>query len=374
MKTTMACALLGVMLYAADAGSATAQGAGDGYVTALLKFVPEHGLPSEGAVRFDAGSCPACKQLHDPAFERHNALESVLQFRLPRERALELTFEVSPKQARRVILNDADLPLSFANGKLTVRIPPLKSDAIWAPALETDIAETGTVLRVETADPLRRGGAYATGRFPELERRAADNLTFALREVIRRLGLGEAVERDHVGTIMVMGFDTNFPAGHEDAPPHVHMHLRWPNNVGTQIGHYYIDSNGLLTENKVGVRAIGAPQRRFPRGQTFTTIDNRGRDVYANTITQEGWLTVERPEVGACLLRPSGTGGFESGVAIDCSGLGSTSVLVSIDLAGGVITVRTGDIIEHFHYDIDTGQLLTRIDAPPIPISARNPE
>jgi hypothetical protein len=345
----------------------------DERVTILLKFLPEPGLEADGKLRFVAESCRACVQRHDPAFERFNTRESVLQIEVPKARSLELAFEIAPRQSQRVIINDTDLSVRRDRSKLLVALPPLYEDAIWAPALETDIVEPGMVLRIEHADLARRAGAYAEGRFPELERRAADNLSFAMREVIRRMDLGQRVAQEKTGLIMVMGFDTNFPAGHTDAPPHVHMHLRWPNNVGSQIAHYYLDERGLLTENKVGIRALDVPQLRFGPGERFATTDNRGQQVYAHTITSEGFLLIDRPSDGAsCLLSPKGAG-FQDGVGLDCGPLGAVDIAVTNDFAEGLIVVRTGEIEERFRYDTGTGKLLTPNESPPAPASARNP-
>ncbi len=343
-------------------------------VTILLKFLPELGHEADGKVKFVSESCLTCVQRHDPAFERFNSRESVLQIEVPKTRSLELAFEIAPRQSERVIINDTDLSVRRDRSTLLVALPPLYEDAIWAPALETDIVEPGMVLRIEHADLARRAGAYAEGRFPILERQAADNLTFAMREVIRRLGLGERVAREETGLIMVMGFDTNFPAGHTDAPPHVHMHLRWPNNVGSQIGHYYLDERGLLTENKVGVRAFGLRQLRFGPGETFATIDNRGQKIYAHTITAEGHLRIDRPDDDAsCLLSPAGKG-FQEGVRLDCGSLGTADIVVTNDLDVGLIVARTGEIEERFRYDPGTGALRSPSAAPAAPASARNPE
>lgn len=340
----------------------------------LLKFMPELGHPAQKAIQFVPESCPTCIQRHDPDFEQFNSRETVLQFEVPRGRSLELGFDAPASQTRRVIINDTDLPLRRDGKRLWISIPPLTTPATWAPALETDIVETGMVLRVELADPARRAGAYADGRFPVLERQAADNLSFAMREVIRRMGLGQQVAQEKTGLIMVMGFDTNNPAGHRDAPPHVHMHLRWPNNVGTQISHYYLNDQGLLTENKVGVRGLQMPQRRFGPGEKFTTIDNKGQPVYAHTITQEGYLLIERSrDAATCLLKPL-EHGFQSGVQMECGPLGNARVTVQNDYLAGRLVVRTGDILEVFRYDPDTGKLTSPTEEPPIPVSVRNPE
>ncbi|MDG5498078.1 hypothetical protein [Niveispirillum sp. BGYR6] len=341
-------------------------------VQVLVKFIPRAGKAADGKVQFVAESCPACQQLHDPAYEKFNSRESILQLRVPRGRALELAFRLKPDQGDRVAVNDAILPTRREGDRLVLPLPPLWEDAEAASTMETDIEEPGLVVRVEHADPARRAGAYADGPFPMVERRAADNLTFAQREVIRRLKLGEHVAEEKIGTIQLMGFDTNYPAGHRDAPPHIHMHLRWPHNVGTQIGHYYLDGTGLLTENRGGIRPFKSSERLFKRGETMPTLDNQGRIVYAHTITAEGWLRIDRPEVGSCLLSPTGSG-FHEGVLVDCGPLGRTDVLMTDDIKTGVMIVRTGTIIETFRYDPDTGRLLTALTAPPLPLSARLP-
>lgn len=184
--------------------------------------------------------------------------------------------------------------------------PPVATDTITAAEVARHIVEPDMVLRFEHADPARRAGAYATRRFPDRQRRAANTLEFAQREVVRRLGLGEEIERDGVGRIQIMGFDTNAPHGHGDAPPHVHMHLRWPGDTGMQIGHHYIGPDGLLTENIVGLKGLHALQRWFGRGETFTAIASDGRALYSHRITPRGWLEIARPDGGAGFDRPCG--------------------------------------------------------------------
>ncbi len=64
----------------------------------------------------------------------------------------------------------------------------------------------------------------------------------------------------------------NNPHGHRDDPPHVHMHLRWPANSGTKIGHNYLDDRGLLTFNRMGIKGLDRPARDYAKGETAITI------------------------------------------------------------------------------------------------------
>ena len=345
----------------------------DDRVTVLIKFLPQQGRDAQAKVEFDGSSCRACTQLHDPAFERFNIRESVIQLRVPRERFLELAFTADGADAARAFVNDQELALTLADGRITLELPPLSEDAVWAGAFATEIVETGVTLRLEHGDPERRAGAYATGEFPVVERRAADNLTFAQREAIRRLGLGDYVAREKIGQIMLMGFDTNFPAAHTDAPPHVHMHMRWANNIGTQISHYYIDRDGLLTHNNVGIRGLPGSALTYGRGEAFTTIDRLGRPVYTHRITPEGALELSGPTGETCLLAPLGSG-FHAGVAVTCGDGAATAVTVTDDMAAGRITVTTGGLTETLRYDTQTGILLTPNAPVSKPASTINPE
>jgi hypothetical protein len=226
------------------------------------------------------------------------------------------------------------------------------------------------VVRFEHLDSERLAGDYAGKPAPLAQRRAADNLEFAEREAVRELGLGVYVAQEKIGVIEVMGFDTNYPHGHTDSPPHIHMHLRWPYNTGTQIGHMFIGPDGLLIENRVGVTGYKLPARTFARDQTFTTLDHQGRPVYAQTITAAGWLTLAsvRPDAPAqtCLIGPDGQG-FQSGAVVACTGHDPVPIHVTDDLAEGVLKVWSGPILETLHYDRDTGRLISPSLPPPIP-------
>lgn len=336
-------------------------------VEIVLKFV-KRGSPSAPVAHFDPASCPACTPVTTPLFNADNPRETIVALRVPRLRSLELAFRGPRDAVRRIILSGGDIPFRAAATGVVVQLPPVASDAITAAEVATHIVEPGMVLRFEHADPARRAGAYATGPFPTLQRKAADVLEFAQREAVRRLRLGEEVERDGLGRIQIMGFDTNAPHGHGDAPPHVHMHLRWPSDTGTQISHLYIGADGRLTHNVVGVKGLAAEQRRFGPGETFTTTGPDGRPVYSHRITPEGWLEIARPGGPVCLIRPEGDTGFEAGAEIRCGDDAPTRIAVTDDPAG-ILTVHTGPVTEVFRYDPDTGALLSPATVPEPPPS-----
>lgn len=364
----MARALLQVFaLLAACLSTAWAQDTPADHVTVMLKFVkqPDHGDMAPVALLND--SCASCTVLDNPALRRDNRRETLVALSIPVRRTLELRFRATRNGVKRVILESGDLRFTATDDIVTVSLPPVASDAVTAGEFATHIVEPGMVLRFEHADIARRAGAYAHGAFPVRQRRAADNLQFAQREVIRRTGLGDYVAQEKLGAIQVMGFDTNFPHGHADAPPHMHMHLRWPLNAGTQIGHYYIDEAGLLTHNVVGVKSMDSQGRTYQRGELFTTMDVRGRAIYQHRITQEGWLELGRAGAARCLIKPAQAGkGFDTGASVACPTQRPVTISVTDDLAAGIMRVASGQVAETFRYDTDTGKLLSDI-APPAP-------
>lgn len=325
-------------------------------VRVVLKFVKADAWNGPAAI-FDPASCPACVLVQDPAFARDNSRETLIDLRVPHRRTLELAFDAPIGAVRRVIMETSDVAFTQVADRLTVHLPPIVNDAINAGEFHTHIVEPGMVLRFEHDDPARRAGAYSDAPLDFVQRRAADVLTFAQREVIRQLGLGEIVDRESLGRIMLMGFDTNYPHGHTDAPAHMHMHMRWPDRAGTQISHYYIDERGLLVRNEVGIQMIGAPEQTFGPEQPFTTVDLRGRPVYTHTITREGWLRIADALNNSCLVEPREMG-FESGAIVSCDQTASIEIVVLDDGVEGILKVVSGTTIELFRYDTDTGMLL----------------
>lgn len=312
-----------------------------------------------GVPVLDRTSCPVCRQGHDPEFEKDNARETVLDLQVPRGAASTLIFDAAGATYRRALLGYEDLALSRHGRRIKLVLPPQTDSRTDAAELSTRIVEPGLSLRLEHDDPLRRDGDYRLQRDggPMASRRAATQLEFAMRQAARTLGLGGRVEEGKLGTIHIMGFDTNDPGGHRDAPAHVHMHLRWPDVAGTQIAHYYLDEAGTPRRNRVSYQRLSAPDRWFEPGETFTTVDRYGQPVYSHTIGTDGTLTLADGQGRACRIGPASSG-FAEGAQVDCDGALPVAVRVDDDLATGTIRVRLGDAIETWHYDPDSGRLI----------------
>ncbi len=340
-------------------------------VHVVLEFT-KAGDSASAKVTLDTQSCPACSQSQDPAFARNNAHATLLDLRLPARRHLQLAFTGDIDSVERVLLEKTELAFHRKDGRLLVEIPPLSSDLIDTGEFSTNIVEPGMVMRVEHLDPRRLAGYYASKPAPVRQRQAATNIEFAMREAVRELGLGDRVARQGLGLIEIMGFDTNYPHGHTDAPPHVHIHLRWPSNTGTQIGHLYMGADGRLETDKVGITGYGQPEATFGKGQRFTTIAHTGKVAYGLTITAGGGLAITTPGTGGpertCTIEP-GTDGFVQNARLACDDRRQVLIAAKDDAALGELVVQTGTIVEHFHYDTDTGKLLSPTEAPTVPAS-----
>jgi hypothetical protein len=334
-----------------------------GMVRITLKFVRTAGGPPTQPLRLVPESCGVCVQGSDANFARENALETIVELDIPKGRHLEPAFDGAPGAFRRAILQTGDAPFQVDAGRIRVQLPPLEADAVEAGEVATHIIGEGYVLRFEHADPARRAGAYSMA-IPALQRRAANTLEFALREAVLELGLGEQVKREELGVIEIMGFDTNDPHGHLDAPPHVHMHLRWPYNIGTQIGHFYLTDKGRLAENRVGVTGFHLPVRTFRPGEVFATLSPKGTFAYTQTITADGGLRIGAGDGRTCTLEPAGAG-FDAGAQVICDQHPSVIIQADDDLSRGRLEVHTGALVEVFHYDRDTGALTSPSLRPP---------
>lgn len=232
----------------------------------------------------------------------------------------------------------------------------------------TYLETPGVYVRVGHADAARRRGPYASGPWPDVEARAALNLEFAAREAIVALHLDKTLGDDGVTTVMLMNFDTNYPTlgpdeAHDDWPPHWHMHLYWNDGPKVRrVGHFFISSDGLLTQDQVSELEPGSPaawtKRWYARGEADQTVGRDGRLLYAQTITTAGFFMLSAPS-GTCRFTPV-RGGFDSGVILSCdTGRPDAKILAIDDTAAGSMRLFIDDrMIGKYDYDTDTGALI----------------
>jgi hypothetical protein len=315
--------------------------------------------------------CSACSEMHGPFYEGQNAREVFFYLKVPADMAqiANVKVNVGDLKVRAVVVEKSYLQFSRNGSEITFDLPVVPRERSSTLEVQTNLNWPGITVRVEHAFEDRRAGKYESGQWPAVERQAALNLEFGLREAIRTLGLDQEICKRGLGRIHLMGFDTNFPLGHEDFPPHIHMILRWPHFAGSQAPHFYLSSKGLL-EGDVAVTIDGMPKITktfFPQGTPVPAVDYLGETVYQTVEKADGTLTLQRPGTGECTLLPLKTGdqGFASGSKITCSTGQSFSVTATDDTEAGVLRVSAdAKPSEIYRYDPDTAVL--RSSVPPL--------
>ncbi len=307
-------------------------------------------------------NCTLCATDNDPQYWRQNSKVIILAIWAPRSQSIPLIVDASKQQIRRVLLEGVDLPFTVdANSDLHFTLPPEPVDRVNSGEFQTHIFWPGIDLRLEHGDPARRAGDYATGAWPAVQLKAAHNLEFAQLDALRMLGLDKYVYDQNLGSIDLMGFDTNFPHGHVDYPPHMHMILWWPTvtGAGSLIAHYYISPQGLLTHiASIPLRTLGLVATNIPAGVPYTDTDDAGNPVYTHLITKSGALVLSRPGGSSCDIDPL-HGGFDSGAIVRCQGFPQRTIQVSDDIHHGILrVVRDGVEATIYTYDTDCGDLL----------------
>ncbi len=310
--------------------------------------------------------CHDCAVLRDPAFLGENPRELYFHLRVPTDDPVIRKVRVDPGGVpiRDVIVEKNRIPFTVVDGGVVFDLPVVPRARSSTLELQTSLEWPGIVLRIEHAFPDRRAGKYAIGDFPTVQRAAALNLEFGLREAIRYLQLDRAVVSGALGKIHLMGFDTNDPLGHEDYPPHIHMILRWPHFAGSQAPHFYVDKSGLLLAG-VSVTIDGMPQiqaTQIGKSVWLPAIDYLGETLYETLVTPEGGLTLRKPGGASCTLTPLAAGdrGFANGATVDCGANALYHVRAGDDTERGEVRVSIdAHTPETYRYDIDTAMLLS---------------
>jgi hypothetical protein len=319
--------------------------------------------------------CSICSLMHGPFYEGQNRYEAFFYLKVPVLASLAGADEPIPNvkvnvgdlKVRAVIVEKSYLKFHKDGNILTFDLPVVPRARSSTLEVQTSLNWPGMTVRIEHAFEGRRAGKYATGTWPALQRQAALNLEFGLREAIHSLGLDREVCERGLGRIHLMGFDTNFPLGHEDFPPHIHIILRWPHYAGSQAPHLYLSDTGLL-EGDVKVTMDGLPKiatTSFLQGTPVPAIDYLGETLYETVENADGTLTLQRPNAAACTLRPlqAGNRGFASGVEMKCSTGQTSKVSATDDPEAGILRVSVdAKPTEIYRYDPDTAVLLS---APP---------
>ncbi|MHB8502474.1 MAG: hypothetical protein ACYDHE_16205 [Candidatus Acidiferrales bacterium] len=326
-------------------------------------------------------SCPQCAVLHGPYYEGQNAWELFFYVRVPTAEKVIRGIRVDSGgiAIRAVIVEKNSIAFSQDGRFVDFELPVDPRERSSTLELQTNLEWPGLTVRIEHAYIDRRAGPYAKDPWPATERQAALNLEFGLREAIRFLGLDREVYAQQLGTIHLMGFDTNDPLGHEDYPPHIHIILRWPHFAGSQAPHLYLTSSGLLRGNVVTVDGLpDISSTTVSDGTAFPAIDYMGQEAYQTTVERDGTLLIERPGMrkAGCHLRPvenASSTGFAAGVTVHCDGAPIVRVRALDNTELGELQVWVNsDGPEVYRYSPDTSVLIS--STPALPTFARESE
>ncbi len=215
---------------------------------------------------------------------------------------------------------------------------------------------------------VRRAGYYRDGDWPETQIRAQLNYLFAAREAARAMGLTASEDPGFEGDVRLYGFETNFPHGHVDHPPHFHLMLGWPGWTGTQATHFRLDAAGRIANNEFQFVDTPGRNRSYARGERCDCVDPAGKVGFSLTVEPDGLGVVWQWPGTADAYRLRGEQAAEAVAverrqAADAGWEPVCRVSVEDDAAAGELRIEVmaegGEaVVETVRYDPDTGRIL----------------
>lgn len=217
---------------------------------------------------------------------------------------------------------------------------------------------------------VRRAGKYREGAWPAAIIQAQLNYLFAAREMCRAMGFADSDKPGFNGDIRLYGFESNFPNGHVDHPPHFHIMLGWPGWTGTQAGHFLLDEKGKILENRL-LADMGTRQESstYRAGEVCRMRDPDGKVGFELIIEEGGAGVIMRRAAGQPEFRVGAAKGASGAVGVvDVSRRESAaqawtplcSVRAEDDAAKGRMEIAVSGAdgkktVEVITYDVDTG-------------------
>lgn len=217
-----------------------------------------------------------------------------------------------------------------------------------------------------------QAGSYRGIPYPKDQIAAQLNYLFAAGEMMREAGFTDS-EKSLDGIINLYGFETNFPNGHVDCPPHFHIMTMWDNWAWDQATHFILAENGKILRNDLFVVEDGKTNdkkcRLFNPDEEVSLSDKSGKIRFTLRILVDGTgidmkvpgqkrqfriASGNAPESVSCYTRENESAPWK---------LVSTS-RVEDDSIHGVLTVVTerkadaAPITEIWRYNPDTGALI----------------
>lgn len=263
--------------------------------TAVRLIKKEHAIT--GVPEMEISADFPCAMVEDPRFHYETGGEYVVYIRhLILKDACLVSFQVEKKAEIKAVLCEGKyIPFYEQDGYyfFEIEISGLKGPTrtLYAHSI---IREDGLTLRVEENDKGRCAGKYSEEDYPEIQIEAASHYTFAMRELLKQMGVPAYLHENQLGYMLLLGFETCNEV-HTDYPPHWHMIFRWPNFCGSQAPHIYLDQDGKMTENIMYVDGISGVCRKYGPEEWCRFVDMYGRDLMAFRITRDGGMEVTKP-------------------------------------------------------------------------------
>lgn len=267
-------------------------------------------------------------------------------------------------QIKRVICENASIVYS-QNEETVVFVIDIsgltgKTRTLYAHTL---IREPGLTLRIEQNDPTRRAGKYKEGKFPDTQVHASIHYQFAVRELVRMMGIPKYLNDNKLGYLLILGFETCNEA-HSDYPPHWHIIYRWPTFCGSQAPHIYLDEGGKMLYNRMSIDGISGVSRTYEYGQWCQFVDHLGRSVMAFALQSDGSMVLTKPRDGMYKMSRwypgEGVNLFKDGVLVG-------NIKTDNDMEKEMLTVQFSSQVagresftEIIQYDLLDGKVISR--------------
>ena len=136
-----------------------------------------------------------------------------------------------------------------------------------------------------------QAGAYRDKPYPATQIQAQLNFLFAARDMMREMGFAAAPDAVD-GVINLYGFETNFPNGHVDAPPHFHIMLMWNAWQDNHVCHFILDDAGKIVHNDHWVNENGKRNAALsgpkPLGASIDMPDRSGAVRFVLRMLADG--------------------------------------------------------------------------------------
>ena len=177
--------------------------------TAVRLIKKEHAIT--GVPEMEISADFPCAMVEDPRFHYETGGEYVVYIRhLILKDACLVSFQVEKKAEIKAVLCEGKyIPFYEQDGYyfFEIEISGLKGPTrtLYAHSI---IREDGLTLRVEENDKGRCAGKYSEEDYPEIQIEAASHYTFAMRELLKQMGVPAYLHENQLGYMLLLGFET----------------------------------------------------------------------------------------------------------------------------------------------------------------------